>query len=148
MISSTSSKERTKEGAKRNLKTLTASRTTRHFSARMSSSFKKLNGYNVFSQAPSPPAESDDVSEDVDSVFEKKCRLINRQLDAFGMGKYQWSIWVLCGFGYLIDLLWAQAFGLVLSPIEQELGFPGRVLCSDLLQMYVVNYCSQSIWQY
>ena len=28
-----------------------------------------------------------------------------------------------CGLGYLIDLLWAQAFGLVLSPIQQEFGF-------------------------
>ena len=40
-----------------------------------------------------------------------------------GMGRYQWSIWALCGFGYMIDLMWAQAFGLVLSPIQQEFGF-------------------------
>lgn len=40
-----------------------------------------------------------------------------------GMGRYQWSIWVLCGFGYLIDLMWAQAFGLILSPLQQEMGF-------------------------
>jgi hypothetical protein len=39
------------------------------------------------------------------------------------MGRYQWYIWLLCGFGYLLDLLWAQAFGLVLSPLQQELGF-------------------------
>ncbi|KAI1045881.1 hypothetical protein LB505_010649 [Fusarium chuoi] len=39
------------------------------------------------------------------------------------MGKYQWYIWGLCGFGYLLDLLWAQAFGLVLGPLQQELGF-------------------------
>jgi MFS family permease len=32
-------------------------------------------------------------------------------------------LWALCGFGYMIDLMWAQAFGLVLSPIQQELGF-------------------------
>jgi len=60
-----------------------------------------------------------------ESVFEKKCTLINRELDRYGMGRYQWYIWALCGFGYLIDLLWAQAFGLILSPLEQELGFPG-----------------------
>lgn len=34
-------------------------------------------------------------------------------------------IWLLCGFGFLIDLMWAQAFGLVLQPLEQELGFAG-----------------------
>ena len=40
-----------------------------------------------------------------------------------GMGRYQWSIFVLCGFGYMLDLLWAQAFGLIATPLQQELGF-------------------------
>jgi hypothetical protein len=111
----------------------------------MSSSFKKLNGNTALSHATTPPSETEDVSENVDSVFEKKCRLINRQLDAFGMGKYQWFIWVLCGFGYLIDLLWAQAFGLVLSPIQQELGFPGTVFLSEILQTHLlINAANQS----
>ena len=60
------------------------------------------------------------------SLYEKKCVLINHEIDSNGMGKYQWYIWFLCGFGYFLDLLWAQAFGLVLSPLEQELGFPGN----------------------
>jgi hypothetical protein len=60
------------------------------------------------------------------TLYEKKCVLINREIDHNGMGKYQWYIFFLCGFGYFIDLLWAQAFGLVLSPLEQELGFPGE----------------------
>ncbi|KAF4556982.1 MFS-type transporter-like protein 18 [Elsinoe fawcettii] len=59
------------------------------------------------------------------TLYEKKCVLINREIDSNGMGRYQWYIWFLCGFGYLIDLLWAQAFGLVLSPLQQELGFSG-----------------------
>lgn len=57
------------------------------------------------------------------SLYEKKCVLVNREIDAQGMGRYQWYIWGLCGFGYMLDLLWAQAFGLVLSPLQQELGF-------------------------
>jgi MFS family permease len=57
------------------------------------------------------------------TLYEKKCILINREIDSHGMGRYQWCIWLLCGFGYLIDLMWAQAFGLVLSPIQQEFGF-------------------------
>ncbi|CAA9964822.1 Membrane transporter [Pyrenophora teres f. maculata] len=57
------------------------------------------------------------------SLYEKKCLLVNREIDLMGMGRYQWSIWVLCGAGYMIDLMWAQAFGLVLSPMQQELGF-------------------------
>ncbi|KAJ6781939.1 hypothetical protein PWT90_04097 [Aphanocladium album] len=57
------------------------------------------------------------------SLYQRKCILINREIDAYGMGRYQWYVWALCGCGYFIDLLWAQAFGLVLSPLQQELGF-------------------------
>lgn len=57
------------------------------------------------------------------TLYEQKCVLVNREIDAQGMGRYQWYIWCLCGFGYMLDLLWAQAFGLVLSPLQQELGF-------------------------
>lgn len=57
------------------------------------------------------------------SLQDKKCVLINHELDSHGMGKYQWWIWGLCGFGYMLDLLWAQTFGLILSPLKQEYGF-------------------------
>ena len=59
------------------------------------------------------------------SLYEKKALLVNRELDAHGMGKYQWYIFFLCGFGYLLDLLYAQAFGLVAPAIQQEFGFGG-----------------------
>ncbi|KAI1816383.1 MFS general substrate transporter [Poronia punctata] len=84
---------------------------------------------------PSPPRASDShdgqsLEENIDTrglegltLYEKKCVILNREIDAMGMGKYQWCVWSLCGFGYLIDLLWAQAFGLALSPLEQEFGF-------------------------
>ncbi|KAI9655371.1 MAG: hypothetical protein M1821_005518 [Bathelium mastoideum] len=68
-----------------------------------------------------PSGEFDDL-EGL-SLYDKKCTIINREMDSNGMGKYQWYIWILCGFGYMLDLLWAQAFGLALGPLEQELGF-------------------------
>lgn len=57
------------------------------------------------------------------TLYEKKCLLINREIDDMGMGRYQWFLWGLAGFGYFLDLLWAEAFGLVLSPLQQEFGF-------------------------
>ena len=59
------------------------------------------------------------------TLYEKKCVLIHREIDNNGFGRYQWYIWTLCGLGYFIDLIWAQAFGLILGPLQQELGFPG-----------------------
>lgn len=70
-----------------------------------------------------PEILSQDAELEGLSLYDKKCVLINRELDAMGMGKYQWYIWCLCGFGYMLDLLWAQAFALCLSPLQQELGF-------------------------
>lgn len=57
------------------------------------------------------------------TLYEKKALLVNRELDSHGMGKYQWYIFFLCGFGYLVDLLYAQAFGLVEPAMQQEFGF-------------------------
>ena len=59
------------------------------------------------------------------TLYEKKALLVNRELNSHGMGKYQWYIFFLCGFGYLVDLLYAQAFGLVEPAMQQEFGFGG-----------------------
>jgi MFS family permease len=84
---------------------------------------EKRNG----TKRPRGPARSKSLAEELGndriSLYEKKCLLVNREIDLMGMGRYQWSIWALCGAGYMIDLMWAQAFGLVLSPMQQELGF-------------------------
>ncbi|KAL7336804.1 major facilitator superfamily domain-containing protein [Rhodotorula toruloides] len=42
------------------------------------------------------------------------------------LGRYQWCIFFLCGFGYFLDLCWAQAFGLVSGALQQELGVPNN----------------------
>jgi len=62
------------------------------------------------------------------TLYEKKAVLVNRELDSNGMGKYQWYIFFLCGFGYLVDLLYALAFGLIEPAIQQEFGFLGICL--------------------
>ncbi|KAK5029526.1 hypothetical protein LTS07_005988 [Exophiala sideris] len=49
--------------------------------------------------------------------FERKAALINAEIDKMGFGKYQKCIWLLCGFGYFLDLAWAQGVGLTASAI-------------------------------
>jgi MFS family permease len=84
---------------------------------------EKPNGANQPGDPERSPSLAEELGQEGTTLYERKCLLINREIDLMGMGRYQWSIWVLCGCGYLIDLMWAQAFGLVLSPIQQELGF-------------------------
>ena len=73
---------------------------------------------NAPAQVVSDLAQLDDLS-----LYGKKRLLINREIDSQGMGKYQWCIWLLCGLDYFLDIAWAHAFALVLSPLKQELGF-------------------------
>ena len=55
-------------------------------------------------------------------------------------GSYQQAIFLLCGFGYFLDLCWAQAFGLVGSALQQELGVSGE-RCTSLL---LLGFCASS----
>lgn len=47
------------------------------------------------------------------------CFLINllSEIDKFGFGKYQWCIWMLCGFGFFLDLAWSQGVGLLATAV-------------------------------
>ncbi|ESZ97005.1 hypothetical protein SBOR_2597 [Sclerotinia borealis F-4128] len=56
------------------------------------------------------------------TVQEKKSRLVAEEIDRMGMGRYQWYIWILCGLGYFLDLLWAHAFGLIAPVMQTEMG--------------------------
>jgi hypothetical protein len=39
------------------------------------------------------------------------------EIDKFGFGKYQWCIWMLCGFGFFLDLAWSQGVGLLATAV-------------------------------
>ncbi|KAK8843945.1 hypothetical protein IAR55_006737 [Kwoniella newhampshirensis] len=58
------------------------------------------------------------------TTFERKAALINAEIDQFGLGRYQMCIWFLCGFGYFLDLAWAQGVGLIATAIYQEMNVP------------------------
>jgi hypothetical protein len=66
---------------------------------------EKRNG----TKRPRAPERSKSLAEELGnkgiSLYEKKCLLVNREIDLMGMGRYQWSIWALCGAGYMIDLM-------------------------------------------
>jgi len=80
------------------------------------------------------------------SLYEQKCYLINREMNAMGMGKYQWYIWSLCGLGYFLDLLWAQAFGLIATPLQQELGFSDTQL-GNIFSAFSAGLCAGAfVW--
>ncbi|SAM85651.1 related to PHO84-high-affinity inorganic phosphate transporter [Ustilago bromivora] len=62
----------------------------------------------------------DDIFDATKTLEENKSMMISAELDRMGMGKYQMCIWFLCGCGYFIDLLWAQALGLIVTQVAYE----------------------------
>ncbi|KAL4785164.1 MFS general substrate transporter [Aspergillus varians] len=57
-----------------------------------------------------------------DSAYDRKAKIINRAIQDIGMGRYQWGLFVLCGFGWIADNLWLQGVALTLTPMSTEFG--------------------------
>jgi hypothetical protein len=54
--------------------------------------------------------------------YEMKSRLINKAIQDIGMGRYNWQLFVLCGFGWFADNLWMQGVSLTLPSLSAEFG--------------------------
>ncbi|GME26664.1 Membrane transporter [Neofusicoccum parvum] len=57
-------------------------------------------------EAPIPKGE-------VDSVYEAKARVLNAAIQEIGMGRYQWQLFIVVGFGWASDNLWPIVTSLI-----------------------------------
>ncbi|TCD68505.1 hypothetical protein EIP91_010561 [Steccherinum ochraceum] len=73
--------------------------------------------------------ELQDVYEEgesgIDPVYHAKARVLNSAFQEMGMGKYQWYLFVVTGFGWFSDNLWPVATTLILTPTVAEFGYNG-----------------------
>lgn len=56
----------------------------------------------------------------LDSVYEAKARVLNQAIQEIGMGKYQWQLFVVIGFGWASDNLWPIVTSLIFTPVKNE----------------------------
>ncbi|KAF9805967.1 hypothetical protein IEO21_08879 [Rhodonia placenta] len=75
-------------------------------------------------------ASEDDLFEQgsVDPIYEAKARLLNHAVREIGMGRYQWYLFVVAGFGWFSDSVWPLIGGLILSPVVSEFQFQSEFL--------------------
>ncbi|KAH8423181.1 putative sugar transporter [Aspergillus melleus] len=66
--------------------------------------------------------ESDIAASGHDSAYDRKAKVINRAVQDIGMGRYQWELFALCGFGWTADNLWLQGVALTLTQLSMEFG--------------------------
>ncbi|KAI4112518.1 MAG: hypothetical protein LQ345_006343 [Seirophora villosa] len=57
-----------------------------------------------------------------DTTYDRKSKVINKAITDIGMGRYQWELFVLCGFGWLADNMWLQGVALTLPGLTSEFG--------------------------
>ncbi|KAL1974364.1 hypothetical protein VTN31DRAFT_4568 [Thermomyces dupontii] len=57
-----------------------------------------------------------------DTVYDRKAKVINLAIQDIGMGRYQWQLFILCGFGWFADNLWLQGVAVTLPSLTQEFG--------------------------
>ncbi|BCR94425.1 putative sugar transporter [Aspergillus luchuensis] len=82
-----------------------------------------VHNYNTLTiEALRAEVEADIATSGKDTAYDRKAKLINRAIQDIGMGRYQWQLFALCGFGWLADNLWLQGVALTLTPIASEFG--------------------------
>ncbi|KAI9886757.1 MAG: hypothetical protein M1823_001400 [Watsoniomyces obsoletus] len=57
-----------------------------------------------------------------DTMYDRKSKVINKAIQDIGMGRYNWELFVLCGFGWFADNFWLQGVALTLPSISEEFG--------------------------
>ncbi|KAI8992844.1 MFS general substrate transporter [Trametes punicea] len=73
---------------------------------------------------------AEDLFEDgtVNPVYQAKARVLNAAIQEIGMGRYQWWLFAVAGFGWFADSVWPLLGGLILSPAVNEFHFNGPFL--------------------
>jgi MFS family permease len=65
------------------------------------------------------PAAAIDT-DTLDPVYAAKARLLNKSIQDIGMGKYQWQLFIVIGFGWASDNLWPIVTSLIFTPVANE----------------------------
>jgi len=88
--------------------------------------------------------ESLKVGGGVDPIFEAKSAILNSAIQQIGMGKYQWKLFTLCGFGWAADNLWLQGVAIILPQVGKEFNPPHQTFLT--LALYVGLIFGASFW--
>ncbi|KAL2127825.1 hypothetical protein VTI74DRAFT_10114 [Chaetomium olivicolor] len=71
------------------------------------------------------------------TAYEMKSRLINKAIQDIGMGRYNWQLFVLCGFGWFADNLWMQGVSLTLPSLSAEFGISEKLVRYTTSSLFV-----------
>ncbi|KAL3492661.1 major facilitator superfamily domain-containing protein [Aspergillus germanicus] len=90
--------------------------------------------------------ENDLAASGQDSAYDRKAKVINRAIQDIGMGRYQWELFVLCGFGWLADNLWLQGVALTLPQLSLEFSIDENNVRFTTCALFVGLCIGASFW--
>ncbi|KAF2736391.1 sugar transporter [Polyplosphaeria fusca] len=90
--------------------------------------------------------EADLAASDEQTAYDKKSKVINKAIQDIGMGRYQWELFVLCGFGWLADNLWLQGVALTLPQLALEFGVSETNIRYTTLSLFLGLCFGASFW--
>ncbi|EGE84253.1 hypothetical protein BDDG_07198 [Blastomyces dermatitidis ATCC 18188] len=90
--------------------------------------------------------ESDVATSGSDTAYDRKSKVINLAVQDIGMGKYQWQLFVLCGFGWLADNLWLQGVALTLPSLSVEFGIDESYVRFTTCSLFVGLCVGAVVW--
>lgn len=56
----------------------------------------------------------------LDPIYAAKARVLNKAIQDIGMGRYQWQLFIVIGFGWASDNLWPIVTSLIFTPVKNE----------------------------
>ncbi|RAH61170.1 sugar transporter [Aspergillus piperis CBS 112811] len=80
------------------------------------------------------------------SVYDRKAKIINKAIQDIGMGRYQWELYMLCGFGWTADNLWLQGVALTLTPLSMEFGISESYVRFTTCALFVGLIVGATFW--
>ncbi|KAI1156321.1 sugar transporter [Nemania diffusa] len=78
--------------------------------------------------------------------YELKSKLINKAIQDIGMGRYNWQLFILCGFGWFADNLWMQGVSLTLPSLSEDFGVTEKQVRYTTSSLYVGLSIGSALW--
>ncbi|EOD43656.1 putative sugar transporter protein [Neofusicoccum parvum UCRNP2] len=90
--------------------------------------------------------DADLVAGGVNTAYDRKSKVINKAIQDIGMGRYQWELFALCGFGWTADNLWLQGVALTLPKLTAEFGIDSNTIRYTTLSLFTGLCIGASFW--
>ncbi|GME33567.1 MFS general substrate transporter [Neofusicoccum parvum] len=83
--------------------------------------------------------------DSITASYRLKSELVGQCMDEIGMGTFQWLLFIVAGFGGMIDNFWSQGIGTVQLPVAAEFADVTRVTFSSIAYNAGL-ICGASFW--